>query len=351
MSSMANTENSLISSGKWTDKISNHRQLGGIETAVLANGKGNGVRVARVNTGSGLHFKVVLDRGMDIMDAFYGPYSLAWLSHSGITPPNPAAVEGVKWLDSFGGGLLTTCGLTHVGGPEEDSYGSRGLHDRISHVPASLESVIQPDIRNGDMEMSLTGRMIQSSVFGPHLELKRTITATLGIPVIEIHDEVTNIGNIPSPHMLLYHINFGWPLVDEGSEIVWDGDWESGDEESSKIFNRENNFKKCPPPSDLHRGPGEAVAFIDISPDDNGMCQCGVSNKSIGLNLNVEFPKSQLPWVTNWQHWGRNEYVMALEPGTHPPIGQSAARKNGTLIELETGETRMYDIKIGLNKI
>ena len=43
-------------------KISNPAQLGGIETAVLDNGAGRGVRVAWVNTGSPLRFKVVLDR-------------------------------------------------------------------------------------------------------------------------------------------------------------------------------------------------------------------------------------------------------------------------------------------------
>src|SRR5699024_8935711 len=128
-------------------------------------------------TGNGLRFKVVLDRAMDIADAFYGPHSLAWLSHRGITPPNPAAVEGATWLDSFGGGLLTTCGLSHVGGPEEDKCGIRGLHDRISHIPAKNESIIQPNRNKGNMGMSITGTMLQSSVLGSHLELKRTISA------------------------------------------------------------------------------------------------------------------------------------------------------------------------------
>ncbi|MDX1637089.1 MAG: aldose 1-epimerase family protein [Balneolaceae bacterium] len=350
MSQNTSSGNPLISSGQWRGKISNHKQLGGIETAVSDNGSGSGSRVAWLDTGGGLRVKLVLDRAMDIADAFYGPHSLAWLSHSGVTPPNPAATEGIRWLDSFGGGLLTTCGLTHVGGPEEDEHGTRGLHDRISHVPASVESIVQPQIREGDLDMRITGRMVQSSVFGPHLELRRTISCTLGKPVIEVHDEVTNLGNTVAPHMLLYHINFGWPLVDEGAEIIWEGGWKSRDEESSKIFNRNNNFKQCPPPLDDHSGFGEAAAFIDIPPDKDGLCLCGISNRSIGLNLELAFPKEQMPWVTNWQHWGKNEYVMALEPGTHPPIGQAAAREKGSLIKLEVGETRTYDMKIQVYK-
>lgn len=343
-------DHSLISSGQWKNKVSNHSQLGGIETAVIDNGLGRGNRIAWINTGSGLRFKVVIDRAMDIADAFYNQHSLAWISHLGITPPNPAAIQGTTWLNSFGGGLLTTCGLTHVGGPEQDEHGVRGLHGRISHTPATIESIIQPDLKADKPEMSLTGSMIQSSTFGPHLELKRTISATLGTPAIKIHDEVTNLGNTPASHMLLYHFNFGWPLVDEGTEIMWDGDWEARDEESSKIFNRENNFKTCPPPLDEHRGGEEAVAFIDIAPDADGMCECGIRNQSIGLGVNLKFPKRQLHWLTNWQHWGKDEYVMALEPGTNPPIGQAEARKKNTLLQIEVGETKTYDIELTASK-
>lgn len=331
--------------------MSNHRQLGGIEIAVLDDGRGRGTRIAWVNTGGGLRFKVVPDRGMDIAEAFYHQYSLSWISHLGVTPPNPAAVRGTTWLDSFGGGLLATCGLTHVGGPEEDDYGVRGLHDRISHTPASMVSVRQPDLSSDQPEMSLTGKMIQSTVFGPHLELKRTISAILGEPVIRIRDEVTNLGNKPAPHMLLYHMNFGWPLVDEGADIVWEGDWEAPNEQSKRIFHSGNDFKQCSAPLDEHRGDGEAVAFIDAVPDAEGNCRCGIANRSLGLGVELEFSKAQLPWLTNWQHWGQKEYVMALEPGTHPPIGQAAAREEGSLIQLEAGERRTYDVTLTVDGI
>ena len=112
----------------WSDKLSNVSQVGGIETAVLDNGLGRGVRIAWINTGSGLRFKVVIDRAMDIADAFYNQYSLAWLNHSGITAPQPFSHKGLDWLRTFGGGLLTTCGLSHVGGPDQDESGERGLH-------------------------------------------------------------------------------------------------------------------------------------------------------------------------------------------------------------------------------
>lgn len=331
----------------WKDKVSNPAQLGGIETSVLDNGAGRGVRIAWINTGTGLRYKVVLDRAMDIAEAFYNQHSLAWLSHSGTTSPQPFTERGINWLRTFGGGLLTTCGLSHVGGPEQDEYGERGLHGYISNTPAEIESIIQPDPAIGKLDFSITGRMLETTVFGPSLELKRTISGILGQPVIRIHDEVVNRGNAMAPHMLLYHVNFGWPLADEGTKIIWQGEWQAREGGiNGDIFRDDYDFRTCPAPLDAHSGTGEAVAFIDPAPDDTGQCAAGLYNEKAGFAVALRFQKSQLPWLTNWQHWGRGEYVTGVEPGTHPPIGQAKARADQSLLFLGPGERRSYDLDI-----
>jgi len=58
------------------------------------------------------------------------------------------------------------------------------------------------------------------------------------------------------------------------------------------------------------------------------------------------FQKQQLPWLTNWQHWGEREYVTGLEPGTNKVIGQKKAREEGSLIMLQPGETRSYELEL-----
>jgi len=331
----------------WQDKISNAAQLGGIETSILDNGAGRGTRIAWINTGTGLRYKVVLDRGMDIADAFYNGHSLAWLSHVGVTSSQPFSHHGMDWIRTFGGGLLTTCGLSHVGGPEEDEHGERGLHGRIANLPAQIESIIQPDPARGKLDMSITGIIKETKVFGPSLELKRTISSTLGKPGLSIHDEVLNVANTPAPLMLLYHFNFGWPLVDEGTEILWNGSWQSpGGDTKTKIFKEGNNFRVCPPPLEQHSGTGEEVAFIDPKADLNGKCSCGLYNSKLGIALALRFQKTQLPWLTNWQHWGKGEYVTGIEPGTNPPIGQSKARKGDQLIFLAPGATKSFDVEL-----
>jgi hypothetical protein len=329
----------------WRDKISNAAQLGGIETSVLDNGAGRGTRIAWINTGTGLRYKVVIDRGLDIADAFYNQHSLAWLNQPGITSPQPFSDKGLDWLRTFNGGLLTTCGLSHIGGPESDEFGERGLHGLISNQPAEIESILQPEPAKGRLHMSITGTIKETRIFGPSLELKRTISGILGKASITIHDEVMNRGNKSVPCMLLYHFNFGWPLADEGADIIWKGEWRPRFEDS-RIFNKNNNFHKCPAPIEAHNGSGEDVVFVDIAADNSGTCICGLHNADIGIAVALKFHKKQLPWFTNWQHFGKGEYVTGLEPGTNPPIGQAKARAQNELLFLEPGETKFFDLEM-----
>lgn len=330
----------------WQGKICNAAQIAGIETSTLDNGPGRSVRIAWVNTGSGLRCKVVIDRVMDIADAFFNQHSIAWLSSEAITAPRPNASYGLEWLYSFNGGLLTTCGLTHVGGPQEDDGEPLGLHDRIANIPAAFESIIQPDPAEGRLDMSITGLVRQSRLFGPNLELRRTISARTGEPTIRILDVVTNRGSTPAPHMILYHCNFGWPLADEGADIIFRGKCVSrGLDMDNIIFNDRHNYRKCRPPMKSHLA-AESCGFIDAAADSHGICAAGLANRKLGLAVAIRYEKKLLPALTNWQHWGLGDYVTAIEPGTNPPIGRAEAKKQKTLIMLGPGESRTYRIEI-----
>lgn len=334
----------------WTDKVGNPGQLGGIETAVLDNGLARGTRIAWVNTGSPLRYKIAIDRGLDIVDAFYSQHSIAWLSHGGLTAPRPDSQYGTDWLQTFPGGLLTTCGLTHMGAPSSTDQGDFGLHGRVSNTPAEITAIQQPQLHTGQREMSLSAIIRESCVFGPALELHRTIRSTLGEPTIRIHDTIINAGNQPAPHMLLYHCNFGWPLVDEQTEIIYDGPCRSrGFDDDNAIFDDGHNYRKACPPLDSHRGTGEACGFIDPSPDTQGLCHAALHNPALGLTVTVTFRKDQLPHLANWQHWGPGEYVTGLEPGTHPPVGRAQVEQENTMIHLDPGQSRDYDLEITID--
>lgn len=325
-------------------KVGNHKQLGGIETSVLDNGAGAGVRIAWIDTGAGLRYKVVLDRGMDIAEAVYNDCSLAWLSHVGVVRPQALAHIGANWLRTFGGGLLTTCGLDHVGGPESDEFGDRGVHGDISNIPAEVISIQQPDLLKGDLHFSITGIMRQHKIFGPCLTLKRTISGKIGEAALHIADEIVNEGNQPTPLMLLYHFNFGYPLLDEGAKIDYEGTHYV--KSDPKFLENPNDLKTIPSPSVLHAGNGESVVVVDVSKNKDSKAVCSLWNPKRSLGIVLEWNKDQLPFLSNWHHFAEREYVTGLEPGTHPPIGQKKAREDGSLLFLEPKEVKHVQVSL-----
>lgn len=328
-------------------KVINPMQLGGIETSVLDNGPGRGTRIAWVNTGSPLRYKVVLDRGLDIADAFYGQHSLTWHSFTGITSPTRALDQGLDWLRGFYGGLMVSCGPTHIGHPSSEGGEEHGLHGRHSNTPAIVDSVVNPDTATGQTTMSISGTVRTARVLGPNIELQRTISSQLGQPTIKVSDTFRNRGNQTVPHSWLLHINLGYPLLNAGTEFLWSGKVRpaSGCED---FFKSSNKFKIVPEPLGAHKGFGEACAFVVPNTGRNKMASTGVHNAKLGLALEIQWDTRQFPEFVNWQHWGpKGEYVAALEPKNGPmKEGPDSCQRRSSRQWLRPGQTRSYEVTI-----
>ena len=320
-------------------------QVGGIETSVLDDGLARGVRIAWVNTGAGLRYKVVLDRGMDIADAEFRGQSLTWLSFGGVRRPDPAYNRAFDWLNSFSGGLVVGCGPVNIGEPCEDGGEVLGLHGTHSNTPATIESIINPDLAAGRMEMSITGLIRTARVFGPEIELRRTISSTLGDPAIRIRDEFTNRGNTPTPHAWMLHMNFGYPLTEPGaSTFCWRGSLKPMTPASAEWYVPGRDYRSVPAPQEAHRGTGEVVAYIDPPADGQGQVTCGIVNTRRGFGVRLEYDKRQFPRLGNWQHWGPGgSFVGALEPMNGTVDGRDKDRAAGLMDSLAPGQHKLYE--------
>ena len=95
--------------------IGNQRTDRGSRHYTLSDGRGRDMRAIDVNSGSGLHYTVLPDRGMDISLASFMGHNLVYISYNGETHPAFYEPQGFGWLNTFTGGLLTTCGLTYLG--------------------------------------------------------------------------------------------------------------------------------------------------------------------------------------------------------------------------------------------
>src|SRR5438132_1761738 len=204
-------------------------QVAGVRLATLGDGAERGVRLLEFRTGTGFEFDVVVDRAFDVGRCEHAGCALGWQSAVGFAGPWFYEPEGLGFLRTFGGGLLTTCGLDHTLFMAEDTaeqyhYPPKatetfGLHGRVANRPARLAGY--GERWDGDeCVLWADGEVLQAAVFGEQLLLRRRIEARVGESRLRIHDVVENVGHDPTPHMFLYHVNAGHPVVDEGSELL-----------------------------------------------------------------------------------------------------------------------------------
>ena len=190
-------------------------QVAGARPSVLADGKADGVKAIEVYTGGGFAFTVLPGRGMDIPFASQRGHSLSFFSGTGITHPGYYEEPGLGWLRSFYAGLLTTCGIANAGAPSTDRGRAFGLHGRYSN--AAAEDVCVSQGWEGDEYLiRLSGRVREASAMNEHLVLSRTIETRLGARGFRLHDVIENRGFEEQPLMLLYHFNYGFPLLAPG---------------------------------------------------------------------------------------------------------------------------------------
>jgi len=327
----------------------NVSQLGGIDSYVINEGPARGVRALCVNTGAGLRYRVLVDRGLDIDQAFFNHLSLAFLTHKGVTRPTRGLDRGLDWLKGFPGGLLTSCGPFNVGPPGQDAGEELGLHGPHSNTAATLESVIQPDPRAGRMEMSITGTIHYGALYGPCVRLRRTITSAFGLNQIDVSDEFFNAGNEPVPHAWLLHINFGYPLMDAGAELCFDSPRVEPTDapESAARFKPGVDFRRIPGPQERHRGPTSAVAYLFPKPTDRaGNTTVAIVNRRRSLGVGIHYNTRQFTRCGNWQHFGPHEYVTALEPMNGTVDGRASDRQRGLLDHIEPGGRKTYQYRI-----
>ncbi|MBO9126641.1 MULTISPECIES: aldose 1-epimerase family protein [unclassified Rhizobium] len=328
-------------------------QVAGVRLMTLSDGVERGVRMLDFRTGSGLRFTVLVDRAMDIGDCDYRGLGIAWNSPTGFR--NPALHEyegegGLSWARSFSG-LLVTCGLDHILGPEEVSAehfnypGKRSirhsLHGRIGNIPARLVGYGESWVDNRCV-LWAEGVVQQAAVFGENLHLVRRIEADVGGNEIRVTDRVVNQGFMPTPHMLFYHVNVSYPLLDAGAQYLAPIDdvvWAS--HAGTDFRKQDAGYRTAVAPRAAFR---EQVWQHSMTADEAGRVSVAVVNDRLKLGLEIETVKEQLPCAYVWQNFQAGQYALGIEPSTNHVLGENFAREREEIIWLSHGDERPYSL-------
>lgn len=326
--------------------------VGGLRHVVYENGPERGVRAVELRSSVGLELEVLLDRAFDLGSARFRGQPFGWRSGNGFRHPGLHEHNdegGLSWLRALDG-LLVTGGLDHtLFGETVDASHYRyppkqdlthGLHGRVAMTPGRLLEA--REIWDGDAAvLRVRGEVIQATSFGEHLRMTRTIEMDFDGREVVLHDVVDNLGFETTPHMYLYHLNFGWPLVAEGTRFVapiarhvW---------ESDSVSRQGAPYHTITAPQ---RGFVEQVMEHELVADDAGNHAVALVTDAGDFGVEVEWDASAMPCFFEWLNLREGQYAVGLEPSTHHVAGELAARDDGSMIWLDHGESRTYRTRI-----
>ena len=313
-------------------KTADLRGVADIRLVTLEDGPGRGQRILIARNATGLSFEVAVDRGFDISSLSMNAINIGWCSPTQMPFPtvDPDSENGWGFLRNFDG-FMVTCGLDHISRPREvdiKHYNhphlktvTSPLHGRIATARARLLSY---GLDEPAGTIVCEGIVRQASVFGEVLELRRRITLRLWEPVLMIDDVVTNRSFRTANHAILYHLNFGYPFLDESLEIA-------GLPEPLH-----SSFKADPPrPKDDY---GERVNVVD-SREIPEASPIVLTNPDLSLSVGLSFSREHLTKLAVWRAYQSGLFALGIEPRTD-------AAENA--VTLEPGGSCVHSLRLDL---
>ena len=261
---------------------------------------------------AGIELRIHPSRGLDLGAAWFRGVPIAWIAAAG-----EGGADSTDWRAAWGGGLMTTCGLDNVGAPSEGI----GLHGTYTFLRASEVA----------SERSRSQVVVRGTIEDPRgLRVKRTIRTAVGSGRVEVADRTTNVSDRSLEAPLLYHVNLGWPLWDDGTRVETD---------ATEVRPRDEDAA----PHDWSSAPAAPVRQPERVWEHVGATRAEVVNDRLGLRVAVE---SDLPRLWQWIDPAPGVYALGLEPANCSVLGRAHDRAEGTLPFLEPRQERSTSVTV-----
>ncbi len=324
-----------------------------ITKSTLHGGKQEGVDLVTIDNGS-IQIRIVPTRGMnifDVRDSKTGDRLLGWDSPvQGIVHPRLIDLEsrgGLGWLEGFNEWMVR-CGLEFAGHPGTDEFVNNTgdtatmdltLHGKIGNIPASEVVVSVGD----DDRITVSGIVYESFFYGPKLRLSAEVSTQPGSRTFRISDQITNLGAESQEFQIIYHANFGAPLLEAGAKVnVAAKRLQPMNDQAAKAIDTYSAYKA---PT---KGFIEEVFLIEPNADSDGRTTAVLQNASGTSGAAMSWSLSELPYLTVWKNTAaiQDGYVTGIEPATGYPFNRKVERKFGRVPKLDPGQTREFEIDV-----
>lgn len=294
-------------------------QLAGIEQAVCVGGRSEGVRLIDMHNSAGLDLTLTPDRCLDLYRLVYKGVNVAFHSKNPLqVPPTDSLLEEV-FFEQWPAGMLTTCGLSNFGSASETgSEGSRErhpLHGRIGLLAADITRI--EDSWESD-SLVVEGAVRETRLYGRELELRRKVEVPVSAARIRVVDRVMNYRSQKEGVMLLYHLNFGYPFLDETTLFYTNMT-------DQKVLEQETYATGLSRYSRPKKGADANVLLV---------------NAGLELAVQITWGCAQLPHFYRWRHMVSGDWVVGIEPATAGTLdGRERAETTADLVYILPSES------------
>ena len=270
-------------------KVSNLLQIANLRRYTLTEGEGKGLDVIDCCNGK-LRFLVNINKACDIMQMYHLGENVSFVSKNGFT------ARELPFSKRFEGGMLYTCGLDSL----DDREGFE-THGGFHNTPAKVISAICDE-----KGISIEAHITFTELCGCNLVMKRKIVSSINSETLTIEDTLLNAGYSAENYCLLYHINIGYPLLDEGGKIIADVEkceprtkW--AEENIEKAFCVEKPTPKAE----------ETCYYLTLNKPE-----IAYLNIKTGKKLTLSYSGDSLKRFVEWKNMASGDYALGIEPCT-----------------------------------
>ena len=299
-------------------RISNFAQAASVRRYTITEGREKGLDVIDCDNGT-IRFLLNVNKACDIMQLYHKGQNMSFVSKNGFMQ------RELPFGNRFEGGMLYTCGLDSVG--EREGYEE---HGSIHNIPAEIVRA-----ECGEKGICVEAIIRDTEVCGKNLVIKRRITTDVGGDNVTVEDTLTNEAYRDENYCLLYHVNVGYPMLDEGAKIVADIE----DCQPRTPWAGENidtAYDVCAPAPNME----EVCYYLTLK-----NAKVSLINEKISKKLTVSYSGDTLPCFLMWKNMTSGDYAVGLEPCTTKLDGLFAYST------IYSGETIRFSVNIAAKEL
>ena len=317
--------------------LGNEEQLTKVRRIRFADGMADGVKAVELQNESGLFATLIEDQCLNLYDFSYKGVNFSFQTKNGLIS-NRFFNGGVdEFCYYWPAGMLYTCGLANVGEPTVENGVFHPQHGRIGMTSASNVSIV-----HSDDEVIVKGSVKDTLFCAHNLELSREIVFPKCGKEITVRDTVLNKEATEAEFMLLYHCNFGYPLLAPGARMV-KGKGDIVDVIGSALYPQDCGKVTAP-----QIAKEEEVYLHTNTPDADGYGYAAVINDELKLGCYIKYKMDTLPYLVQWKNFSAHDFAMGLEPSNCYILGRTKERAHGTLPTLPAYGSKCHEVTIGV---